>query len=340
MSGLDISIPQHTMNKATVNIFTRSLPGIWIRVLLEYKTLLYFDPPPAKYGGRHTVTLIPGDGIGPELLNHIRELFRFCCVPVDFEVVRVDSSASSEDDINNAVTAIKCDGVALKSEHEQMVHQPQKCLLTSLDLYASVMHCQSLPGVPTCHKDIDVFIIRENTGEYSSVEHENVPGVVESLKIITRVNSLRISEYAFNLAREKGRRKVTAVHKANIMKLGDGLFLQCCKEVAAGYPEITFDNMIVDNTTMQATRNTGKSIANKNIANPTATLLASCLIFTSPHFFYTHTACIVICFHMSLYLLSLQLQTVDLGGQGTASEVVHSIMLEIQRGGPRTSEQI
>uniref|UniRef100_A0A671K7X6 Isocitrate dehydrogenase (NAD(+)) 3 non-catalytic subunit gamma n=1 Tax=Sinocyclocheilus anshuiensis TaxID=1608454 RepID=A0A671K7X6_9TELE len=222
-------------------------------------TSRYLDqsfPPPAKYGGRHTVTLIPGDGIGPELLNHIRELFRFCCVPVDFEVVRVDSSASSEDDINNAVTAIKRNGVALKGELNTTFppsHKSRNNLLrTSLDLYASVMHCQSLSGVPTCHKDIDVFIIRENTeGEYSSVEHENVPGVVESLKIITRVNSLQISEYVFNLAREKGRRKVTAVHKANIMKLGDGLFLQCCKEVAAGYPEITFDNMIVDNTTMQ-----------------------------------------------------------------------------------------
>lgn len=116
---------------------------------------------------------------------------------------------------------------------------------TSLDLYANVMHCQSLPGVPSHHRDINVIIIRENTeGEYSSLEHEvcvwvfyslktpgtehtylklkssffqNVPGVVESLKIITRVNSLRIAEYAFNLAREKGRRKVTAVHKANIM---------------------------------------------------------------------------------------------------------------------------
>uniref|UniRef100_A0A671KC39 Isocitrate dehydrogenase (NAD(+)) 3 non-catalytic subunit gamma n=1 Tax=Sinocyclocheilus anshuiensis TaxID=1608454 RepID=A0A671KC39_9TELE len=326
----------------------------------------------------HTVTLIPGDGIGPELtlmFLSFNNIHRFCCVPVDFEVVRVDSSASSEDDINNAVTAIKRNGVALKGEHEQMVHQPQKCLLhisyinilvpyhTSLDLYASVMHCQSLSGVPTCHKDIDVFIIRENTeGEYSSVEHENVPGVVESLKIITRVNSLQISEYVFNLAREKGRRKVTAVHKANIMKLGDGLFLQCCKEVAAGYPEITFDNMIVDNTTMQLVTkpqhnvcaglvggsglvpgvNYGKDYAvfetvRKNRACTGYVWLCH---FTSPHFFYTHTACIVICFHMSLYLLSLQLQTVDLGGQGTASEVVHSIMLEIQRGGPRTSEQI
>uniref|UniRef100_A0A3B4DW70 Isocitrate dehydrogenase [NAD] subunit, mitochondrial n=1 Tax=Pygocentrus nattereri TaxID=42514 RepID=A0A3B4DW70_PYGNA len=292
------------------------------------------DPPPAKYGGRHTVTLIPGDGIGPELLNHAQELFRFCCVPVDFEVVNVDSSLTSEDEINNAVTAIRRNGVALKGNIETNHNLPpshksrNNLLRTSLDLYANVMHCQTLPGVQTRHKDIDIIIIRENTeGEYSSLEHENVPGVVESLKIITRVNSLRIAEYAFRQAREKGRRRVTAVHKANIMKLGDGLFLQCCKEVAAGYPDITFDNMIVDNTTMQlvskpqqfdvmvmpnlygnvvsnvcaglvggpglvpganygkdyavfetATRNTGKSIANKNIANPTATLLASCLM--------------------------------------------------------------
>ncbi|MBN3320556.1 IDHG1 dehydrogenase, partial [Atractosteus spatula] len=189
------------------------------------------------------------------------------------------------------------------------------------------MHCQSLPGVQTRHRNIDIMIIRENTeGEYSSLEHD-VPGVVESLKIITKLNSLRIADYAFRQARQKGRRKVTAVHKANIMKLGDGLFLQCCREVASGYPDITFDSMIVDNTTMQlvskpqqfdvmvmpnlygnvvsnvcaglvggpglvpganygrdyavfetATRNTGKSIANKNIANPTAMLLASCMM--------------------------------------------------------------
>ncbi|KAL1250026.1 hypothetical protein QQF64_021031 [Cirrhinus molitorella] len=291
-------------------------------------------PPPAKYGGRHTVTLIPGDGIGPELLNHVRELFRFSCVPVDFEVVHVDSASTSEDDINNAITAIRRNGVALKGNIETNHTMPSNhksrnnLLRTSLDLYANVMHCQSLPGVQTRHKNIDIIIIRENTeGEYSSLEHESVSGVVESLKIITRNNSLRIADYAFRLAREKGRRRVTAVHKANIMKLADGLFLQCCKEVASGYPDIEFDSMIVDNTTMQlvskphqfdvmvmpnlygnvvsnvcaglvggpglvpganygrdyavfetATRNTGKSIANRNIANPTAMLLASCLM--------------------------------------------------------------
>ncbi|KAI4874376.1 hypothetical protein NFI96_017462 [Prochilodus magdalenae] len=294
----------------------------------------YLQPPPARYGGRHTVTLIPGDGIGPELLNHVRELFRFSCVPVDFEVVNVNSSLTTEDDINNAITAIRRNGVALKGNIETNhtlppSHKSRNNLLrTSLDLYANVMHCQSLPGVQTRHKNIDIIIIRENTeGEYSSLEHESVPGVVESLKIITRNNSLRIADYAFRLAREKGRRRVTAVHKANIMKLADGLFIQCCKEVASGYPDIAFDSMIVDNTTMQlvskphqfdvmvmpnlygnvvsnvcaglvggpglvpganygrdyavfetATRNTGKSIAGRNIANPTAMLLASCLM--------------------------------------------------------------
>ncbi|XP_031700907.1 isocitrate dehydrogenase [NAD] subunit gamma, mitochondrial isoform X1 [Anarrhichthys ocellatus] len=347
-------------------------------------------PPPAKYGGRHTVTLIPGDGIGPELLNHVREVFRFSCVPVDFEVVHVNSAVETEDDINDAITAIRRNGVALKGNIETKhtmapsVKSRNNLLRTSLDLYANVMHCQSLPGVQTRHKNIDIMIIRENTeGEYSSLEHESVSGVVESLKIITRVNSLRIAEYAFQLAREKGRKRVTAVHKANIMKLGDGLFLECCREVASGYPDITFDSMIVDNTTMQlvskpqqfdvmvmpnlygnvvsnvcaglvggpglvpganygrdyavfetATRNTGKSIAQRNIANPTAMLLASCMMLD----------------HLKLYdyatlirnailttMNETRLHTADIGGQGTTSDVVQSIMRIIHSTGPLTS---
>ncbi|KAK5894604.1 hypothetical protein CesoFtcFv8_011279 [Champsocephalus esox] len=320
-------------------------------------------PPPAKYGGRHTVTLIPGDGIGPDLLNHVREVFRFSCVPVDFEVVHVNSADESEDDINNAIMAIRRNGVALKGNIETIhtmapsVKSRNNLLRTNLDLYANVMHCQSLPAVQTRHKNIDIMIIRENTeGEYSSLEHESVSGVVECLKIITRTNSLRIADYAFKLAREKGRSRVTAVHKANIMKLGDGLFLQCCREVASGYPDITFDNMIVDNTTMQlvskpqqfdvmvmpnlygnvATRNTGKSIAGKNIANPTAMLLAGCMMLD----------------HLKLYdyatmirnaILSTmnetRLHTADIGGQGTTSEVVQSIMRNIQSKGPLISER-
>uniref|UniRef100_A0A5F9CT22 Isocitric dehydrogenase subunit gamma n=1 Tax=Oryctolagus cuniculus TaxID=9986 RepID=A0A5F9CT22_RABIT len=214
-------------------------------------------PPSAKYGGRHTVTMIPGDGIGPELMLHVKSVFRHACVPVDFEEVHVSSNAD-EEDIRNAIMAIRRNRVALKGNIETNHNLPpshksrNNILRTSLDLYANVIHCKSLPGVVTRHKDIDILIVRENTeGEYSSLEHESVAGVVESLKIITKAKSLRIAEYAFKLAQESGRKKVTAVHKANIMKLGDGLFLQCCREVAAGYPQIAFESMIVDNTTMQ-----------------------------------------------------------------------------------------
>ncbi|KAM6982496.1 isocitrate dehydrogenase [NAD] subunit gamma, mitochondrial-like [Tautogolabrus adspersus] len=348
-----------------------------------------YTPPPARYGGRHTVTLIPGDGIGPELGNHVRELFRFCCVPVDFEVVNVDSSMASEDDINNAIMAIRRNGVALKGNIETNHYLPpsyksrNNLLRTSLDLYANVMHCQSLPGVRTRHRNIDIIIIRENTeGEYSSLEHESVPGVVECLKIITKTKSLRIADYAFRTARATGRRRVTAVHKANIMKLGDGLFLECCKEVASGYPEISFDSMIVDNTSMQlvsrpqqfdvmvmpnlygnivsnvcaglvggpglvpganygedyavfetGTRNTGKSIANRNTANPTAMLLASCLLLDHVKL---HAYASMIRRAILSTVTETRLHTADLGGQGSTSDVVQSIMNAVQSTGPQT----
>uniref|UniRef100_UPI0012934BA6 isocitrate dehydrogenase [NAD] subunit gamma, mitochondrial n=1 Tax=Lonchura striata TaxID=40157 RepID=UPI0012934BA6 len=138
-------------------------------------------PPPAKYGGRHTVTLIPGDGIGPELMLHVKEVFRHACVPVDFEEVRVSSEAP-EEDVQNAITAIRRNGVALKGNIETNHNLPpshksrNNLIRTSLDLYANVIHCRSLPGVETRHRDIDILIVRENTeGEYSSLEHEVCP---------------------------------------------------------------------------------------------------------------------------------------------------------------------
>ncbi|KAL8164461.1 UNVERIFIED_CONTAM: Isocitrate dehydrogenase [NAD] subunit gamma, mitochondrial [Gekko kuhli] len=339
-------------------------------------------PPPAKYGGRHTVTMIPGDGIGPELMLHVKEIFRHACVPVDFEEVLVSSEASDRD-LQNAIMAIRRNRVALKGNLETNHNLPpshksrNNILRTSLDLFANVIHCKSLPGVATRHRDIDILMVRENTeGEYSSLEHESVSGVVESLKIITKTKSLRIAEYAFQLAKEAGRKKVTAVHKANIMKLGDGLFLQCCKEVAGGYPDITFDSMIVDNTTMQlvsrpqqfdvmvmpnlygnivnnvcaglvggpglvpganygrdyavfetATRNTGKSIASKNIANPTAMLLASCMMLDH---LKLHSYASVIRKAVLASLDDSKTHTPDIGGQGTTSEAVQSILKQIR----------
>ncbi|XP_057244733.1 isocitrate dehydrogenase [NAD] subunit gamma, mitochondrial, partial [Malurus melanocephalus] len=198
-------------------------------------------PPPAKYGGRHTVTLIPGDGIGPELMLHVKEVFRHACVPVDFEEVRVNSEAP-EDDVQNAIMAIRRNGVALKGNIETNHNLPpthksrNNLIRTSLDLYANVIHCQSLPGVETRHRDIDILIVRENTeGEYSSLEHEDLRGIPNFFGGDPRV----IPDF-FGIKSPQSHRK-----------LGDGLFLQCCREVAAEYPEITFRNMIVDNTTMQ-----------------------------------------------------------------------------------------
>ncbi|XP_044066020.1 isocitrate dehydrogenase [NAD] subunit gamma, mitochondrial-like isoform X2 [Siniperca chuatsi] len=378
-----------SLSGALKPVFSNRLARVYGAATCNQRHKSTYTAPPARYGGRHTVTLIPGDGIGPELANHVRELFRFCCVPVDFEVVNVDSSMASEDDINNAIMAIRRNGVALKGNIETNHNLPpsyksrNNLLRTTLDLYANVMHCQSLPGVRTRHSNIDIMIIRENTeGEYSSLEHENVPGVVECLKIITKTKSLRIADYAFRSARAKGRRRVTAVHKANIMKLGDGLFLECCKEVASGYPEITFDSMIVDNTTMQlvsrpqqfdvmvmpnlygnvvsnvcaglvggpglvpganygedyavfetGTRNTGKSIANRNTANPTAMLLASCLLLDH---LKLHAYASMIRRAILSTVTETRLHTADLGGQGSTSEVVQSIMNAVQSTGPRT----
>ena len=122
-----------------------------------------------------------------------------------------------------------------------------------LDLYANILHCVSIPTIKARHNNLDIVLIRENTeGEYSGLEHESVKGVVESIKIVTRVNIERIARFAFNYAVKNNRTKVTAVHKANIQKLGDGLFLKVCREMAQkDYPEIKFEAMIVDNASVR-----------------------------------------------------------------------------------------
>ncbi|XGW03514.1 hypothetical protein V3C99_015025 [Haemonchus contortus] len=211
-----------------------------------------------RYGGRHSVTVLPGDGIGPEMLEHVANIFGFAQVPVDFEQVDLSSKPESVDDLNQAITAIKRNGVALKGNIETKFDDPQFVsrnveLRRQLDLYANVLHCCTIPSVPSRHNNIDMIIIRENTeGEYSGLEHETTPGIVESLKIVTRAKIERISRFAFQYAKKYDRKKVTAVHKANIQKLGDGLFLKVCKEIAENeYPEIKFDAMIVDNASMQ-----------------------------------------------------------------------------------------
>ncbi len=210
-----------------------------------------------KYGGKYRVVAIPGDGIGPEMMFHVRESFRYVRAPVEFEEVDLNSKTVSEQLIDQAVLAVKRNGACIKGNIETNHYSPTSfsvnvALRRRLDLFANVLRTKNIPNIKSRHSNIDILIIRENTeGEYSNLEHESVPGVVESLKIITHQNSLRIAEYAFARAQADGRKKVTAVHKANIMKLGDGQFLESCREVAKRYPNIKFETMIVDNTCMQ-----------------------------------------------------------------------------------------
>lgn len=181
-------------------------------------------------------------------------------MPVEFE--RFDISGDTAQDaalFKQSMDSIKRNKVGLKgilyTPVERSGHTSWNVAMRQqLDIYASLSLFKSLPGYPTRHKNVDFAIIRENTeGEYSGLEHQSYPGVVESLKIMTKYKSERIARFAFDFAIKNNRKKVTAVHKANIMKLGDGLFLNTCREIAKEYKDsgIEFSDMIVDNTSMQ-----------------------------------------------------------------------------------------
>jgi len=219
--------------------------------------------PLAKYGGRHTVTMLPGDGIGPEMMSHLKEVFYAAGAPVDFETVELDPNTDDYQDLENAVKAIKRNGCAIKGNIEgraQLSRPDIKSrnveLRNELDLFVNRVHCRSQPSVRTRHEDIDIVLMRQNTeGEYAQLEHESVPGVVESLKIATVPHCDRLCRYAFDWARENGRKKVTLIHKANIMKVTDGMFLEVSNKVAQDYPDIQHENMIIDNCCMQLVSN-------------------------------------------------------------------------------------
>ncbi|KAL7647640.1 UNVERIFIED_CONTAM: hypothetical protein RMT77_001240 [Armadillidium vulgare] len=220
--------------------------------------------PVSKPEGRTTCAMIPGDGVGPELCQVVIEVFKAAGVPVDFEehfLTELYPQRSAPLDM--VVESITRNGICLKGILASPDYSAEGDLKTlnmklrdSLDLYANVVHVKSLPGLNVRHKNVDMVVIREQTeGEYSALEHETIEGVIECLKIMTREKCQRIAKFAFDYATKNNRNRVTAVHKANIMKLGDGLFLKCCEEVAALYPKIEFSNMIIDNCTMQMVSN-------------------------------------------------------------------------------------
>jgi len=205
--------------------------------------------------GKHfTVTLFPGDGIGPEISAAVQTIFAAANVPVSWETHEISVANVKPGDplvSREALDSVLRNGFGLKGPMATPVGKGHKSLnLTlrkELALYANVRPCVSFPGVKTPYENVDLVTVRENTeGEYSGLEHVVVPGVVESLKVITRTASQRVAEYAFKYAADNNRSRVTAVHKASVMKQSDGLFIEVCREVSELFPNVEYEEMLID----------------------------------------------------------------------------------------------
>ena len=211
---------------------------------------------------RHKITLLPGEGIGPEVSAAVRRILDASGVQIDWEVLEAraentDKSTKGAEVLNTAaIESVRRNRVALKGPMATAIAggapSVNVALRKNLELYANLRPVKNLPGVKSHFENVDVVIVRENTEDlYSGLEHEVVPGVVESLKIITEKASTRIAKFAFEYARHTGRKKIHAIHKANIMKMSDGLFLHSVRAVAENFSDIQYKELIVDNACMQ-----------------------------------------------------------------------------------------
>ncbi len=211
----------------------------------------------------HIITLIPGDGIGPEVTDAVVRILEATGVQFTWERFAAGAGAfekHKEYIPKELYHSIERNKVALKGPVTTPVGGGFASINVTLrkkfELYANFRPIKNLPGLETRYPDVDLIIIRENTeGLYVGLEHEVVPGVIESLKVMTEKGCTRIAKFAFAYAKQHGRRKIHAIHKANIMKMSDGLFLRCAREVGKKYPEITYAEHIIDNTCMQLVMN-------------------------------------------------------------------------------------
>ncbi|KAF7355364.1 DIS3-like exonuclease 2 [Mycena sanguinolenta] len=212
--------------------------------------------------GNYTVTLIPGDGIGPEISQSIKDIYTAAAVPIQWEEVSVTPILKGGKTVipDAAINSVKKNTVALKGPLATPIGKGHVSLNLTLrrtfNLFANVRPCVSIQGFKTPYDDVNTVLIRENTeGEYSGIEHEIVDGVVQSIKLITWEASERVARYAFNYAETSGRKRVTAVHKANIMKMSDGMFLSACREVSKEFPGVSYDEDLLDRVCLQIVQN-------------------------------------------------------------------------------------
>jgi isocitrate dehydrogenase (NAD+) len=333
---------------------------------------------------KHSITLIPGDGIGPEVTKPTLEIIKAAGVKVEWDTHLAGAEALKKhgttipkplmDSFNKNKIALKGPVTTPVGEGFASVNVE---LRQTFDLFANLRPVKNLPGVKARYQNVDLIVVRENTeGLYSGIEHEVVPGVMESLKIITEKASTRIARFAFDYARAHERKKVTAIHKANIMKLSDGLFLQCATNLAGQYKNIEFNDLIVDNACLQlvldptrldvlllenlygdivsdlaaglvgglgvvpganlgdthalfeSVHGSAPDIKGKNIANPTAIILAAVMMLE-----YISEAAAARRIRSSLekVLTKGEVLTPDLGGTGTTKMFADAIIKEIER---------
>jgi isocitrate dehydrogenase (NAD+) len=333
---------------------------------------------------KHSITLIPGDGIGPEVTKPTLEIIKAAGVKVDWETHLAGAEALKKHGTTipkPLMDSFEKNKVALKGPVTTPVGEGFASVNVELrqtfDLFANLRPVKNLPGVKARYQNVDLIVVRENTeGLYSGIEHEVVPGVMESLKIITEKASTRIAQFAFDYARAHERKKVTAIHKANIMKLSDGLFLQCAKNLAGRYSKIEFNDLIVDNACLQlvldptrldvlllenlygdivsdlaaglvgglgvvpganlgdthalfeSVHGTAPDIKGKNIANPTAIILAAVMMLEH---ISEAPAAKRINSSLEKVLTRGEVLTPDLGGAGTTKKFADAIIKEIER---------
>ncbi|KAI6199529.1 Isocitrate dehydrogenase [NAD] subunit, mitochondrial [Aphelenchoides besseyi] len=276
----------------------------------------------ASYGGRYTVTALPGDGIGPEMLEHIQRIFHFAHVPVDFEIMPMSSDLES-DDLNNAMISIRRNGVALKGNIETKFDNPEfksrnMELRRLLDLYANVIHCVSIPTVHARHNDLNIVMIRENTeGEYSGLEHRTYDGVVESLKVAGEMAANEYKDIEFD----------TMIVDNASMQLGNIISNIACGLV--GGPGLTSGMNIGDKYAVfeTGTRNTGSSLVGNDIANPTAFIRASADLLC----YLSLTSYANLITDALFRALTVdRVHTRDIGGDARSSDVIESVLKHIE----------
>ncbi|MCJ1483336.1 NAD-dependent isocitrate dehydrogenase [Schaereria dolodes] len=242
-------------------------PQRWVPAFTKLQLRTYAVPVEEKVAvfkgqkgsnGNYTVTLIEGDGIGPEISQSVKDIFKAAKVPIDWEPVDVTPTLKDGKTVipDKAIESVKKNYVALKGPLATPIGKGHVSLNLTLrrtfNLFANVRPCKSIAGYRTPYDNVDTVLIRENTeGEYSGIEHVVVDGVVQSIKLITRAASERVLRFAFQYAEDVGKRKVRVVHKATIMKMSDGLFLRIAREISKDFPSIEFDAELLDNTCLK-----------------------------------------------------------------------------------------